>query len=80
MLFVDGEDFISASIEVEFPESDDAQVQCAEFTIIDDDIAESDELFDVILTTQSPGVDLGIPSVATVTIRDNEGMILDQCV
>ena len=80
MLFVDGEDFISASIEVEFPESNDAQVQCANFTIIDDDIAESEELFDVILTTQSPGVDLGVPTVAFVTIIDNDGMTWDQCV
>ena len=48
-------------------------MQCADIPIIDDLIAESNELFIVTLTTQAE-VTLVSPSDAIVTIRDNDGM------
>ncbi len=41
-------------------------------TIIDDAIDEPDETFNVSLSNQSPGATLGTPSVAQVTIIDND--------
>jgi hypothetical protein len=41
-------------------------------TILDDNVAEDDELFSVNLSSPSTGVVLGAPSDATVTILDND--------
>ena len=47
---------------------------CREIPIFDDIICEGDELFNVALTSNDPGVNLNPPtSTGTVTIIDNDG-------
>lgn len=47
---------------------------CREIPIFDDVICEGDELFNVALMTNDPGVNLDPPtSTGTVTIIDNDG-------
>ena len=47
---------------------------CRQIPIFDDIICEGDELFNVALQTNDPGVNLNPPtSTGTVTIIDNDG-------
>ena len=45
---------------------------CAEVTIVDDDVFEEDETFDVTLTTTDGDITLN-PDSGTVTITDQDG-------
>ena len=52
------------------------QQVCATFTVIDDDVLEGDESFQVSLDSPTGGANLEEPITATVTIIDNEGMLV----
>ena len=53
-----------------------AQTQCTTFNIIDDDVLEGDENFQVSLDSPTGGANLDEPISATVTIADNDSMLL----
>ena len=50
------------------------QSQCIEIDIVDDLILESNEMFSIFLTSDQPGVNIGV-SEATVTITDNDSKL-----
>ena len=50
----------------------EAANKCQLIIINDDDVLETDEVFSMSLTTDSPVADLS-PAMATVTILDNDG-------
>lgn len=52
------------------------QRQCTTFTIIDDDLLEGDENFQVSLDSPTGGANLDDPTSATVTITDNDSALL----
>ena len=66
-------DYRSGQLTITFP----AGVNCSSFEvpIINDELSESDETFDIIIMDESLpyGVTLGDHSKTTVTIRDNDG-------
>ena len=49
------------------------QIECTTFTIVDDDLLEGDENFQVSLDSPTGGANLDDPISATVTIIDNDG-------
>ena len=52
------------------------QQVCATFTVIDDQLLEGDESFDVSLDSPTGGANLDEPMTATVTIVDNDSALI----
>ena len=75
---VDGEDYTArandASGEVALPVGVNS-VTC-DIPILENDIREGDETFDVTIGTVSCGGALGAVTTTTVTITDNDGMLV----
>ena len=44
---------------------------CTNVTIIDDDVVENDEGFNIVLSTDDPSVQLKNPFIATIVIINN---------
>ena len=68
------EDFDVASAEITIPQNQSEA--CADLPIRDDEIAmEGDEVFEVVLETP-PGVPTSSQDPSTVTILDNDGIMI----
>ena len=74
MLSVDGDDFtLPSPFDVTVPvNSLSGSSQCANITFVDDDIIEGDHSFTVSISDPG-GAETVDPTVATVTIDDNDG-------
>ena len=67
-----GADYTPVTVDLEF-ESGSTR-ECTQIPIVDDLIDEEDEMFDVILTTNDPDMELA-PENGMVTIIDDDGML-----
>ncbi|XP_036868013.2 adhesion G-protein coupled receptor V1 [Manis javanica] len=52
--------------------ADGERYQNVDITILDDDIPEADETFQLILTNPSPGLELGESTIASITVLGND--------
>ena len=69
---LEGSDFMNAFPNVTFPSgSSNGTTRCAQITIIDDNVLESDENFTVSFTTSDTNV--RVNGVTVVSIIDNYG-------
>ena len=66
-------DYIGISTVLVIPEgSSNGTVHCLDINIIDDDMLEGDETFNILWTTSEASVEL-INNITTIIIRDDEG-------
>ena len=74
-LFAGGVDFGTSSVDLVF--NSGTTRACTQVPIVDDDIDEDDEMFDVTLTTTETGISLA-PDQGMVTITDDDGTFLSK--
>ena len=69
------DDYILPSpFEVTFPCFNFTNIACVNVQLVDDDGAEGDHDFTVSIESTSPDVTFGMPTSATVTIGDDDGI------
>ena len=70
-----GEDYLPMnSVTFSFSMNSPLQTVCEQVTLIDDNIVEDEETFQVTLDSVTPGVVIDSPDVQTIYIVDNDGM------
>ena len=74
-LFAGGVDYGTSSVDLVF--NNGTTRACTQVPIVDDNIDEDDEVFDVTLTTTETGISLA-PDLGMVTITDNDGTFLSK--
>ena len=62
------------SVTFSFSMNSPLQTVCEQVTLIDDNIVEDEETFQVTLDSVTPGVVIDSPDVQTIYIVDNDGM------
>ena len=66
------DDYIDLTMDLTFDSEIQNDTLCVDVPINDDNLCETDEIFDVTLTTADPAVTLD-PDTGTVTIIDDDG-------
>ena len=70
-----GEDYLPMnSVTFSFSMNSPLQTVCKQVTLIDDNIVEDEETFQVTLDSVTPGVVIDSPDVQTIYIFDNDSM------
>ena len=66
-------DFTPGTFPVTFDPTGNSEM-CVEVPVVDDDINENSESFDgtIVITTPMPGLSVGSPGMATLTILDDD--------
>ena len=71
--FLDGQDFTTVSQSLTF--SPQALTQCIQVVILQDNISENPEIFNVLISSDDPDVKLSSPSTS-VTITDDDSVTI----